>query len=109
MKSLFSGILFIALSIYSFSSYAKEVRHHGCHHTHNKAGKLKPLTAHEKVLLNESIARSDTFDILSYLIHLDVTNYVGQEIKAATTIAVSPWALAGISAGSSSSLHSSPS
>lgn len=66
-------------------------RFNGCHMTHN-AGmqKRKPMTTQEKVLLNEIIARSDTFDVLHYKIEIDVTDYVGQQIKAATTVSVAP-------------------
>jgi hypothetical protein len=62
----------------------------GCHHTRNKAGKLKELTLMEKQLLNESIARSDTFDIVKYTIAIDVTAYNAHQISAATTIEFAP-------------------
>ncbi len=51
---------------------------------------MRQLTAQEKVLLNESIARSDTFDIVKYTIDLDVTNYNSHSIKATTAIDVTP-------------------
>ncbi len=48
------------------------------------------LTPLQRSQLNESIARSDTFDILNYLINIDVTNYAGHYIKASTTISIHP-------------------
>lgn len=40
--------------------------------------------------INPSIARSDTFDIRSYDIQIDVTDYAGHTIKAITKITFSP-------------------
>ena len=40
--------------------------------------------------INPSIARSDTFDIRSYDIQIDVTDYAGQTISAVTKITFSP-------------------
>ncbi len=62
----------------------------GCHHTRNKAGKMKELSLQEKRLLNESIARSDTFDIVKYTIAIDVTSYNTQQIAATTIIDFAP-------------------
>lgn len=79
-------VLVFLFGFMTSATHAQEARHHGCHH-HNKAGvKRNALTSMEKVLLNQSIARSDTFDILSYLIHIDVTNYAAQQIVASTTV-----------------------
>ncbi len=85
MKILKFGFMLL-FGVFSYVSQGQEERHHGCHH-HNKSGNKRiALTTQERVLLNESIARSDTFDILSYLINIDVTNYAGQEIIASTTV-----------------------
>ncbi|MFM9985097.1 MAG: M1 family aminopeptidase [Flavobacteriales bacterium] len=81
---LFLGILCVLLAD------AQPNDKYGCYRTRNTGPKRRPLTAMEKVLLNESIARSDTFDIQSYHISLDVTDYAGQSIRAATTISVQP-------------------
>jgi aminopeptidase N len=62
----------------------------GCHHKHHQHAKPRSLNMEERVLLNESIARSDTFDILSYIIHIDVTDYTNSYIKAGTTISIVP-------------------
>ncbi len=74
----------------SLYSTAQTRDHHGCHHTRNKAPKPKALTDAEKILVQNSIARSDTFDIIHYDINLDVTNYSGQEIKGFTRVSYSP-------------------
>lgn len=58
----------------------------GCHHSHNKSRRQTPLTERELQVMNESIARSDTFDVLNYTINLDVSNYASYSIAAATTI-----------------------
>ena len=58
----------------------------GCHHTHNKSRIKRALTERELQLMNESIARSDTFDILNYTINLDVSSYSSYSIKASTDI-----------------------
>ena len=63
---------------------------YGCHYFHQKAPKPAALTDAQLKSLNESIARSDTFDILHYEIAIDVTNYTAQEIHAATTISFRP-------------------
>lgn len=89
MKTFYLFLIAI-VSIFATEISAQRVMGHGCHHTHNKKGKMMPLTEHQRVLLNESIARSDTFDILSYLINIDVTDYAGQSITAATTIELTP-------------------
>lgn len=82
--------LFLLALVAAIISQAQPTGKYGCYHTRNQGPKRKPLTAMEKVLLNESIARSDTFDIQHYHISLDVTNYAGQTINAATTITVQP-------------------
>jgi aminopeptidase N len=63
---------------------------YGCHAFKRKMCKPHAPTALEKVLINESIARSDSFDILHYAINLDVTNYDAQLLKAHTTVQFQP-------------------
>lgn len=82
------GLVFTLLSTQAFAQ--PQTHYFGCHSFQHKAPKPDPLSASQKLLINESIARSDTFDILHYVIHIDVTNYAGQEIKAATTIQFNP-------------------
>lgn len=58
-----------------------------CHYYRNRdAGLRLPLTSAQRDLIAETIARSDTFDIRHYEISLDVTDYNGQYLKAATAI-----------------------
>ncbi len=90
MKAFF---LFVGLTLcFSLTSFTqgKNQRVVGCHHKHHSGPILKNLSSGDREQLNASIARSDTFDILSYIIHIDVTNYSGAYIKAATTIALKP-------------------
>jgi aminopeptidase N len=63
---------------------------HGCHHSHNKAKRVTSLSDRELQVMNETIARSDSFDVLNYTIHIDVTDYSGQRISAATSIQFVP-------------------
>ncbi|MBK9193691.1 MAG: hypothetical protein IPO17_01640 [Flavobacteriales bacterium] len=62
---------------------------YGCSHFRNLAGRPVP-TAMEKSQIDETIARSDTFNILHYDINIDVTDYAGQLITANTTITYTP-------------------
>lgn len=62
---------------------------YGCRHAHNQVS-LKPLTAAEKDLLNESNERSDTIDILNYNITLDITDFSGATIHGSCAIQFSP-------------------
>ena len=62
---------------------------YGCHHWRNLGNHKHTPSAQEKNQIDETIARSDTFDILHYDINLDVTDYSGEQIKAVTTIAKS--------------------
>jgi aminopeptidase N len=60
---------------------------YGCHYF--RQATLRPPTALNEAQRNqiaETIARSDTFDILNYDITLDVTDYGGQRIQAATVV-----------------------
>lgn len=83
--SFVSLVLFLLMVSVAFGQ-AEERRFNGCHHTRNKGGKPRTLTAEEKTLLNESIARSDTFDIMKYTIFIDVSSYSSQSIQAETRI-----------------------
>jgi len=79
----------LALCLMSVGIFAQPTKY-GCDHYRNLGPKRMPLNAFELKLLNESIARSDTFDIQHYDISIDVTNYNAQQISAATTIIYSP-------------------
>ena len=81
------SLCFFALSM--FAQPAQDHQHHGCHFAKNQI-KMSPLTAAEKVLLNESNERSDTIDILNYAINLDITDFSGQSIDGNCEITFSP-------------------
>lgn len=86
-------LLVVALVIFGLTnSLSQEIPIHriGCHHKHHHSAVRKSLSEGERVLLNESIARSDTFDILQYVINIDVTDYNNSYIKAGTTIFIQP-------------------
>ena len=89
MKSFIGFFLLCVLSL-SGTVASAQPNYYGCHSFKRKAVKPHAPTAAEKILLNESIARSDTFDIIHYVINIDVTDYVGQLIKASTTVAFTP-------------------
>ncbi len=59
---------------------------YGCHHFRQAFVPPTALSDAQRSQIAETIARSDTFDILHYTIDLDVTDYAGQYLKAATTI-----------------------
>ncbi|MEO8588707.1 MAG: M1 family aminopeptidase, partial [Flavobacteriales bacterium] len=59
---------------------------YGCHYFRNHGHTNAPLTAAERTQIDETIARSDTFDILHYDIAIDVTRYSAHTIFAATTV-----------------------
>jgi len=60
---------------------------YGCHYF-RQANVVPPVALDDamRTQIAETIARSDTFDILNYDITLDVTDYAGQRIKAATVV-----------------------
>ncbi len=60
----------------------------GCQHWRTLNGRGLPEAAARS--MNESILRSDTFDILHYDIGIDITDYAGRSIKAATTVSLIP-------------------
>lgn len=82
------SILFFLSILFNLVLMAQQERV-SCHQIHNHV-KPQPLTQAQKNLLNESNQRSDTFNILNYSIHIDITDYVGQTIKANTIIDVRP-------------------
>ncbi len=59
---------------------------YGCYFFRHGVTPHPVATDADRTQIEETIARSDTFDILHYDIHLDVTNYNGGTIKAATTV-----------------------
>lgn len=71
----------------SLTGYSQNERY-GCHFFKNVHAHPKPkkLTQAQRKDLENSIARSDTFNILKYTIELDVTDYQGQYIKGNTQV-----------------------
>ena len=59
---------------------------YGCHYFRHGYHPHPVATAADRTQIEETIARSDTFDILHYDISLDVTNYAGQLLKGETTV-----------------------
>jgi len=90
MNRLMSFILLFVLAVIWSASMDAQPEYFGCHSFRHKPPKPDAMNLHQKLLMNESIARSDSFDILHYVIHIDVTNYTGQQIKAATSIRFNP-------------------
>ena len=81
-------LLFGAFILYT-SAFAQPYQY-GCHYFRQHPSAPAVATAADRALIDEIIARSDTFDILHYNIAIDVTDYTGQQIKAATTITYTP-------------------
>ena len=73
-----------------FTSVLAQPYKYGCHYFRQHPPAAHPSTTAERALIDDIIARSDTFDILDYDIALDVTDYAGQQLKAATTITFTP-------------------
>jgi len=63
---------------------------YGCHYFREHPHAPAVPTAADRALIDDIIARSDTFDILHYDIAIDVTDYSAQQLKAATTITFTP-------------------
>jgi aminopeptidase N len=80
-RTLLASLSFAVIA----SAHAQPVKY-GCHYFRNKGPVQRTLTPSERSQISETIARSDTFDIRHYDIAIDVTDYGGQYIEAATTI-----------------------
>lgn len=87
-----STIVFAFFIYFTTPFYSQQIPIHriGCHHKHHHTPIRPSLSEHDRVLLNESILRSDTFDILQYVINIDVTDYNNSYIKAGTSLAIQP-------------------
>ncbi|HRD52780.1 MAG TPA: M1 family aminopeptidase [Flavobacteriales bacterium] len=87
MKHLVRALFATLLAAASVHVYAQP-RMHGCLVLRDGQAPPRPqaLTLLERDQIDETIARSDTFDILHYDITIDVTDYTGQSITAATTV-----------------------
>ncbi len=77
---------FAAVCALSVPAFAQPYQF-GCHHFRNAAHHPhRPTDFAERGGIQNTIARSDTFDLLHFDIAIDVTDVSGQSIKAATTI-----------------------
>lgn len=79
----FSSLAFVTMALSAFAQpyrFGCHYFHDGSHHPH------KPTNIGAREDIANTIARSDTFDLLHYDIAIDVTDYTGQTIKAATTV-----------------------
>jgi hypothetical protein len=86
-KILFSLFLVVTSSVF-YTSVAQPIPY-GCQHWRNLGGKGLPHNTTSRDL-NQSILRSDTFDILHYDISIDVSDYSGKTVKATTKIRFVP-------------------
>lgn len=83
--------LFTVLSFLAFCAAAMaQPFQQGCHYFRSHPSTTPQPTPAQRALIDEVIARSDTFDIVHYDIAIDVTDQGGQRIKAATTIEFIP-------------------
>lgn len=89
MKTYNYSVFFLFILFVLCKPIIAQHDYHGCHYHKNKI-KQKALTNQQKMLIQDSNARSDTFDIFHYDISIDVTNYADHFISAATTIQFSP-------------------
>ncbi|MFN8331536.1 MAG: hypothetical protein U0T81_10020 [Saprospiraceae bacterium] len=86
MKKILS---FLPLFMLSLQLFAQPDFHQfaGCHNAQLSALLNRPPLSPEEVLLMEnSNRRSDSFDILNYFIHLDVTQVAQKSISAHTQV-----------------------
>lgn len=78
------------LFAFAMANVHAQNEHNGCHHSRNSAQiKPKRLTPFQLKNMENSIARSDTFDIVKYTVELDVTDYNNAFIQGITRVAFS--------------------
>ncbi|MCB0789194.1 MAG: hypothetical protein KDB75_07815, partial [Flavobacteriales bacterium] len=84
-------ILATLLLLFATASQAQPLKRLGCRFYHGeKPPKARPLTDGQLKSIQETIARSDTFDIQHYDIRIDVTDYSGKSITASTQVVFTP-------------------
>jgi aminopeptidase N len=89
MSSRVRAFFFVPLLAFCGGAFAQPYQY-GCHYFRHHPAHPPTTTAQDRALIDDIIARSDTFDILDYDIALDVTDYSNQWLKAATTITCTP-------------------
>ncbi len=75
----------LALALVANTTFAQP-NPYGCHYFRNHGHTFTAPTAAQRTQIDETIARSDTFDILHYDIAIDVTRYSAQTIVASTAV-----------------------
>ncbi|MCC6817198.1 MAG: hypothetical protein IT267_12355 [Saprospiraceae bacterium] len=86
MKYIILLFIFI-ISIPLLHSQPEMDRFYGCHHSReSQLLQRKEPSLSEQLWIENSNRRSDTFDIINYSIHLDVTNVSEKKIRANTEI-----------------------
>ncbi len=88
--SIMRSLATLAFLLVACTAALAQPSKHGCHYFRNQAPKRAALSAGQLKAINASIARSDTFDVVHYDIAIDVTDYDGQTIQAATTVRFTP-------------------
>jgi len=83
-----NAITVLLLALVSTSLFGQN-KYVSCHHTKKKI-KVEPMTKKQKDDMLKNIARSDTFDILHYDLHLDVRDYTGDYLIGNTIITYAP-------------------
>ncbi|MEZ4791894.1 MAG: hypothetical protein R2811_17980, partial [Flavobacteriales bacterium] len=78
--------LFAAVGLVLCGSAFAQPNPYGCHYFHHGSAPHPVATDADRTQIAETIARSDTFDILHYEIQLDVTDFTNAMIHAATTV-----------------------
>jgi aminopeptidase N len=86
MKNMRSTILAFSALVLATSALAQEAPTYGCHYFRSGRRPHPTATSADRNQIAATIARSDTFDIRHYDIHLDVTNYGAGTIKGWTTV-----------------------
>lgn len=89
MKQLKLRILLGLALIQTAMVFAQEAPTYGCHYFRSGRRPMPEATSAGRTQIAETIARSDTFDIRHYDIHLDVTDYGGGTIQGWTTVTFS--------------------
>ncbi len=88
--SITGRILFICGALALCASAVAQPYKYGCHYFREHPSAPAVASDADRALIDDIIARSDTFDILHYDIAIDVTDYNNQQLKAATTISFTP-------------------
>lgn len=81
--------LILAVALCAAAGVQAQPHPYGCHYFRQPRGPLQ-FTEASRTQIAETIARSDTFDILHYDIHLDLSTFQANAFKAHTTVSFTP-------------------